>query len=303
VVKEQRVQQLNREATAGEGVLIFDDTGMPKPGTASVGVARQYSGTLGKVGNCQVVVSCQYADACFSWPVTARLYLHEGYVVERMLLRPWSTLLRVGEHPVVVAAPGTHNLYPHDMPKNPDGTITAQWVGEGQRASEPANAFVRDSTESSFAGLFALKVLAGFLLGGPIGALVGGAAAGAEASAAEEEGLYEPPKLDPSPPPESDDPLAEDASDIEKDKIGSPQGIENPPFVDPARSEIREWRSRPEEALVDGSLLLSPYGNVDRPTFSGRWGVRCTSAPFLIRSGIPFPAYRSQIVDALLTQA
>ncbi len=78
-VNAQRVQQLNRAATTGGGILIVDDTGMPKQGQASVGVARQYSGTLGKVGNCQVVVSCQYADACFSWPVNARLYLHESW--------------------------------------------------------------------------------------------------------------------------------------------------------------------------------------------------------------------------------
>jgi SRSO17 transposase len=78
-VNQQRVQQLSREATAGAGVLIFDDTGMPKQGRASVGVARHYSGTLGKGGNCQVVVSCQYAEACFAWPVTARLYLPESW--------------------------------------------------------------------------------------------------------------------------------------------------------------------------------------------------------------------------------
>lgn len=78
-VNKQRVQQLSGTATTGAGVLIVDDTGMPKQGKASVGVARQYSGTLGKVGNCQVVVSWQYADACFSWPVTARLYLPQSW--------------------------------------------------------------------------------------------------------------------------------------------------------------------------------------------------------------------------------
>jgi len=43
---------------------VVDDTGFVKDGTASPGVARQYSGTLGKVGNCQVGVSiCAVTDA------------------------------------------------------------------------------------------------------------------------------------------------------------------------------------------------------------------------------------------------
>ena len=54
---------------------IVDDTGFPKAGRYSVGVARQYSGTLGKIGNCQVGVSISTASEVASSPLTWRLFL------------------------------------------------------------------------------------------------------------------------------------------------------------------------------------------------------------------------------------
>ena len=66
-------------------MLVFDDTGLPKKGTASVGVAPQYSGTLGKIGNCQVVVSAEYladdpaSSTPFHLPVSAQLFLPESW--------------------------------------------------------------------------------------------------------------------------------------------------------------------------------------------------------------------------------
>jgi SRSO17 transposase len=56
---------------------IIDDTGFPKKGRHSVGVARQYCGQLGKQDNCQVAVSLSIANAAASLPIAYRLYLPE----------------------------------------------------------------------------------------------------------------------------------------------------------------------------------------------------------------------------------
>ena len=62
-----------------ETVWVVDDTGFPKQGAHSVGVERQYSGTLGKTANCQVAVSvhevCKEGAVVLGW----RLYLPESW--------------------------------------------------------------------------------------------------------------------------------------------------------------------------------------------------------------------------------
>jgi SRSO17 transposase len=58
---------------------IIDDTGFPKKGTHSVGVARQYCGQLGKQDNCQVAVSLSIANHRASLPVAYRLYLPKDW--------------------------------------------------------------------------------------------------------------------------------------------------------------------------------------------------------------------------------
>jgi SRSO17 transposase len=71
-VNRQRVEQRIAAVTVGKGALSLDETGCAKQGTASVGVARQYAGTLGQVGNCQVAVPCCDSDARASWSVAVR---------------------------------------------------------------------------------------------------------------------------------------------------------------------------------------------------------------------------------------
>ena len=58
---------------------IVDDTGFPKKGSHSVGVARQYCGQLGKQDNCQVAVSLSVATHQGSLPVAYRLYLPKDW--------------------------------------------------------------------------------------------------------------------------------------------------------------------------------------------------------------------------------
>ena len=58
---------------------IIDDTGFPKKGRHSVGVARQYCGQLGKEDNCQVAVSLSIANHHASLPVAYRLYLPQDW--------------------------------------------------------------------------------------------------------------------------------------------------------------------------------------------------------------------------------
>jgi SRSO17 transposase len=62
---------------------IIDDTGFPKKGRHSVGVARQYCGQLGKQDNCQVAVTLSLANHHASLPVAYRLYLPREWVTDR----------------------------------------------------------------------------------------------------------------------------------------------------------------------------------------------------------------------------
>lgn len=74
----RRLANLAVETVAPEAWVI-DDTGFKKDGPSSPGVARQYSGTLGKIGNCQIGVSVHAATDAASCPLNWRLFIPESW--------------------------------------------------------------------------------------------------------------------------------------------------------------------------------------------------------------------------------
>src|SRR3954452_20059525 len=72
-------QQADRRVGGPEAVLVIDDTALPKKGTLSVGVARQYCGQLGKRANCQALVSLTLAAREVPIPLGLRLFLPQAW--------------------------------------------------------------------------------------------------------------------------------------------------------------------------------------------------------------------------------
>lgn len=81
-VRRLLAQQMDEELLPATAWIV-DDTGFPKQGHESVGVARQYSGTLGKLGNCQVAVAVHLATEEESMPLDWALYLPQAWIEDR----------------------------------------------------------------------------------------------------------------------------------------------------------------------------------------------------------------------------
>jgi SRSO17 transposase len=78
-LEAELLAQANRLVGGPDAILVIDDTALPKKGTHSVGVARQYAGALGKNANCQTLVSLTLARDEVPIPIALRLFLPEPW--------------------------------------------------------------------------------------------------------------------------------------------------------------------------------------------------------------------------------
>lgn len=165
-------QRLARRAVevVGPDAWVIDDTGFPKDGTRSPCVARQYSGTLGKVANCQIGVSVHAVSDAASCPLDWRLFvpkawddtatddqeLAEGVAARRrrcavpdterhrpkweMAVEMLDELARWGLRPPVIAADGGYGDNAHFRQALTDRGIGYVVQVKGEATAHPADA-------------------------------------------------------------------------------------------------------------------------------------------------------------------
>lgn len=104
-----------------DGVLVVDETGFVKKGTRSAGVQRQYSGTAGRVENCQLGVFCAYATGQGRALIDRELYLPKSWTDDRDRCREAG----VGDDVQFAAKPGLARLM---LGRALDAGVPASWV-------------------------------------------------------------------------------------------------------------------------------------------------------------------------------
>jgi SRSO17 transposase len=86
-LRQELVRQVGEQLGDPDGVLVFDPSAVAKSGTASVGVARQWCGRLGKVENCQVGIYLGYVSRHEHALVDRRLYLPQEWTDDKARCR------------------------------------------------------------------------------------------------------------------------------------------------------------------------------------------------------------------------
>lgn len=147
--------QVGRAIGTPDGVIVFDPSGSPKKGDASVGVQRQWLGRLGKVDNGQVGVFMAYASSREHALVDVRLYLPKGWAEDRARRKrcgvPTPARYRTRHELALEMLRETGPLLPHawvtgddEMGRSPRFRAELRRLGERYLLAVPSNTTVRD---------------------------------------------------------------------------------------------------------------------------------------------------------------
>jgi SRSO17 transposase len=148
-------EQIGRELGEPDGVLVFDPSAFKKQGKHSVGVARQWSGRLGKIDNCQVGVYLGYVSRIEHALVDVRLYLNKEWAKDKKRRKragvPKEVRFRT-RHALALEMLAEHgSVLPHawiagddEMGRSSAFRRELQGLGERYLLAVPSNTLVRD---------------------------------------------------------------------------------------------------------------------------------------------------------------
>ena len=86
-IRDELIGYVSEKLGEADGTIVMDDTGFIKKGKKSCGVQRQYSGTAGKIENCQIGVFLSYASTKGHCPIDRRLYIPESWMADEDRLK------------------------------------------------------------------------------------------------------------------------------------------------------------------------------------------------------------------------
>jgi SRSO17 transposase len=155
VLRDELARQIGTELGDPDGVIVFDPSGFPKSGRASVGVARQWCGRLGKIDNCQVALFLGYVTSVEHALVDNRLYLPKEWTTDKTRMAkagvPKGTKYRT-RHQLALELLAQHGpQLPHAWITGDDEMGRPSWFRRSLRELDeryllavPSNTLVRD---------------------------------------------------------------------------------------------------------------------------------------------------------------
>jgi hypothetical protein len=220
---------------------------------------------------------------------------------QQMAVYKWQDIQRVGTHPKVYVALGSHNNYhmpgPEPSPSYSDSACgTVEDVNEKIEELKDEVEDLKNGIET--AAITIAKIAAGAALGGLIGAAIGAIAAGIEAAASGGSGDSSSPDVPQPNTPDEQPPMPSNYG-----LVIAPDSIKSQPTVTANTQRAEAWAKAVsltdivDNHLVDrtGSQQIWWPPTQDREDigYDGRWGVVCANDPRDRRSGIVFPDFKT----------